>query len=382
MNTSIEIDGCTGLEAQSCGTRDAFRRERCIALHRRDIDPLKRLTPQEGCGALKPPRIRFLGAVAGALVLGFAAAARAQLSPELVSHFNRSVILSVGATTVLAGDSGFQGGSFSSSRSGVNTDLNVSKFGGSGDLGDPRPLGLLGIEWQPRLQGSIGYLTYKNDFNTAPLAGDENKYTTTAVDFGGGARFWFNDHLSLAPTVSGIYGHTDNSYTAGGSLSQNNYAAADQAGLINWGLDTWTIVPAAELSYQWMWRRVTFTVSSTLSYFHTEDFNNSSSILQINGNSETWVNKVDVDVPIGVTLLNREVHVGGYYSWTGFYGDLREGFSESQLEVKYVHEIHGRVVLDCLNKLWKVKWLGVGGSYFCGDHFTGWSIGVDAAFKF
>jgi hypothetical protein len=38
-----------------------------------------------------------------------------------------------------------------------------------------------------------------------------------AVDFGGGARFWFNDHLSLAPTVSGIYGHTENSYTANGS---------------------------------------------------------------------------------------------------------------------------------------------------------------------
>jgi hypothetical protein len=104
--------------------------------------------------------------------------------------------------------------------------------------------------------------------------------------------------------------------------------------------------------------------------------------MNINSDSETWVNKLDVDVPIGVTLLNREVHVGGYYSWTGFYGDLREGFSESQLELKYVNEIHGRVVLDFLNKLWRVKWLGVGGSYFWGDQFTGWSVGVDVAFKF
>ncbi len=65
----------------------------------------------------------------------------------------------------------------------------------------------------------------------------------------------------------------------------------------------------------------------------------------------------------------------------GFYGDLRKGFSESQLNVNYVNEIHGRVVLDFLNKLWKVKWLGLGGSYFWGEQFTGWSVGVDAAFK-
>jgi hypothetical protein len=325
---------------------------------------------------------RFLTAVARALVLGFAWAAHAQLSPELVSQFNRSVILSVDASTVLAGGPGVQGGSFSSSTSGVDTDLNISKFGGDGDIGDPRSLGLLGIRWQPRLEGNIGYVTYKNHFDTAPLAGDQNKYTTIAVDFGGGARFWFDDHLSLAPTVSGIYGHTKNDYTAASSLGRANFAAADQAGLINWDVDTWTIVPGAELSYQWTWRRVTFTVSSTFSYFHTEDFRSSSSKVNINSDSETWENKLDVDVPIGLTLLNREVHVGGYYSWTGFYGDLREGFSESHLEVKSVNEIHGRVVLDVLNKLWKVKWLGVGGSYFWGDQFTGWSVGVDAAFKF
>jgi len=177
-------------------------------------------------------------------------------------------------------------------------------------------------------------------------------------------------------------GTPKNDYSAVSSLGRANYAAADQAGLINWDVDTWTIVPGAELSYQWTWRRVTFTVSSTFSYFHTEDFNSSSSKVSINSDSETWENKLDVDVPIGVTLLNREVHVGGYYSWTGFYGDLREGFSESQLQVNYVNEIHGRVVLDFLNKLWKVKWLGVGGSYFWGDQFTGWSVGVDAAFKF
>ena len=71
----------------------------------------------------------------------------------------------------------------------------------------------------------------------------------------------------------------------------------------------------------------------------------------------------------GVTLFNRELHVGGYYSWTGQYGDLSNGFSESTLDVNWVNEIHGRVVLDFLKKLWKVKWLGLGGSYFWGEQF-------------
>ena len=44
-----------------------------------------------------------------------------------------------------------------------------------------------------------------------------------------------------------------------------------------------------------------------------------------------------------------------YYRWTGFYGDLRDGLHESNL-----NEIHGRVVLDFLNQLWKVQWIGIG----------------------
>jgi hypothetical protein len=325
---------------------------------------------------------RFLTAVASALVLGASAAARAQLTPDFINQVNRSVSLSVAGTTVLAGGSGARGGSFSSSTSAVDADLNVTKFGGSGDLGDPRPLGLLGMKWQPRLQGDIGYLTLKNHFKTGLLDGDKNEYDTFAFEFGGGARFWFDEHLSLAPTISGIYGHTKNDFNANSSFGQANHDAAEQAGLINWDVDTWTIVPGAELSYLWTWKRTTFTLSSTYTYFHTQDFHSSSPIVDINSNSQTWENKLDVDVTTGVKLLNRELHVGGYYSWTGQYGDLRTSFNESGLDVNHVNEIHGRVVLDCLNKLWKAKWIGLGGSYFWGDQFTGWSIGVDVAFKF
>ena len=57
--------------------------------------------------------------------------------------------------------------------------------------------------------------------------------------------------------------------------------------------------------------------------------------------------------------------------------DLRTG-----LNTDHMYEVHGRVVLDFLGKLWKVKWIGVGGSYLWGDNFSASTFGADVAFKF
>ena len=92
------------------------------------------------------------------------------------------------------------------------TEVSLDKFGGAGDIGDPQPLGNTGIGFQPRLQGSMGYAETKKVYNSGDLNGDVNKYDTFAIQFGGGGRFWFNDHLSIAPTFMGMYGHTKNIY--------------------------------------------------------------------------------------------------------------------------------------------------------------------------
>jgi hypothetical protein len=59
------------------------------------------------------------------------------------------------------------------------------------------------------------------------------------------------------------------------------------------------------------------------------------------------------------------------------FGDLQDGLNTS-----YIYEAHGRLVLDFLGELWKVKWIGLGGSYLWGDSIHGWSIGADVAFRF
>ncbi len=223
----------------------------------------------------------------------------------------------------------------------------------------------------------MGYLDAKNNFTAGPLIGDTSEYKTYAIQFGGGARFWFNEHLSFAPTLMGMYGHTENDYTAVSAASRGYLPAARSMGLVDWTADTWTVRPAADVEYIYTWRRTVFTLSSDFTYFHTESFHTSTPNLKINGDSEAWKNMLDVDVPLGKTLFGHELHTGGYFNRTELYGDLKNG-----LNTNHAYEIHGRLVLDFLGKLWKVKWLGIGGSYLWGPHFDGWSVGADVAFKF
>jgi hypothetical protein len=90
----------------------------------------------------------------------------------------------VEALTILGGDFGFSDGTFHSTGDlepgqRADVDLNVTKFGGAGEIGDPIPLGDLDIGWQPRVQGSMGYLNSSNHLKVLPEAGDTSEYKTS-----------------------------------------------------------------------------------------------------------------------------------------------------------------------------------------------------------
>jgi len=305
-----------------------------------------------------------------------AVSAHAQFTPAEVNELKNISSSRVEALDILGGDYGVAGGSF---HSDSNVRLNSSKFGGVGDIGDPMPLGDTGIAWQPRLQGNMGYLTSRQSYDSsAPveLQNAHNEYDTFAIEFGGGARFWFNNYLSLTPTITGLYGHTSDSFT-GGSFTPPQLSAANKAGLIDWHADTWTLQPAGELAYVYTWRRTIFTLTSDGTYYHTESFHTSNPNVSIQGNSEMWRNMVDVDVPLGVQVFDHELRTGGYFARSDFFGGLQQGLNSD-----YMYEIHGRVGLDFLGQLWKVQWIGVGFSYLWGSNFNGVSFGADVAFRF
>lgn len=325
---------------------------------------------------------RALGLAALLLVSALPNDAQAQISPSQATLLQNAIGARVDAMTILGGDFGLSDGSFHSTGalrpgSATNVDTSVTKLGGDGDVGDPMPLGDLNIGWQPRLQGNMGYLESDNHLLTPLLAGDTTKLRTFAIEFGGGARFWTSQNFSLAPTIMVLYGRTDDTYLAQSAFGQKNLPELRQLGLADWSVDTWTLRPALNVQYIIAIDRTFITLSTDATGFYTHGFDRSNANVRVGGNSGFVTNKIDVDIPLDVEFYGHELRTGGYLSRTELLGDLKTG-----LGVQHLNELHARLVMDFLNQLWKVQWLGVGASYLWGPNFDGWTIGADVAFRF
>jgi len=310
--------------------------------------------------------------------------ASSQISGEQTQQLHNSIGNRIEALTILGGDFGLSGGSLKSTGSAMfrpkeytDTQLDVTKIGGAGDIGDPQPLGNSGIGWQPRVQGNMGYLESTNHIHGAPLEGDTSTFRDFAIQFGGGARFWLNEGLSVAPTIMGMYGHTSDRYSAVSAFALSNLPRLTRLGLVDWQVQTWALRPALNVQYLITWDRLIVTLSSDATYFHIQSFQASNRGVQVNGDSGSWSNKIDFDIPLRVRLDGHELRTGGYFSRTELFGDLKSG-----LNVQHIDEVHGRLVLDFLNQLWKVQWIGIGGSYLWGTNIRGWTLGADVAFRF
>jgi hypothetical protein len=307
---------------------------------------------------------------------------RAQITPDQANEIRNAIGNRVEALAILAGDYGITGGDFRTTGKfqggeSIDAEMLVTKLGGAGDFGMPRPVGNLGVGWQGRLQGNMGYIEATNHLHSPLLEGDVNTFKEYAVEFGGGARLWVSDGLSLAPTVLGMYGHTVNAYTANSPFMQANLVRAIDMGLVNWSIDTWTLRTALNIQYLITWDRTRIKLSSEPTYYHTESFNSSNAHVSLTGDSQSIATTVDIDIPLGVELFGHELRSGGELARTDFFGNLRTG-----LNVDHIDEIKGRVVLDFLNELWKVQWIGVSASYAWGTSFTGWTAGLDVVFRF
>jgi hypothetical protein len=286
----------------------------------------------------------------------------------------------VDALTILGGDFGFSDGDFHSripTGSGLRSDLSmeVTKIGGDGDIGDPRPLNELGIGWQPRVQGSAGYLESSYHVPGPQLAGDVSKLYASSVEFGGGFRFWTTNRLSFAPTLMVLYGHTTNSYWAQSAYALANLATLRKLGLIDWSIGTLSLRPALNIQYVLPWGRSRITISSDGAAFVTRTL--TSARINAAGDSGFLTHKLDLDIPLGVGIDGHELRSGGYISRTELFGQLQTG-----LAVQHLNEFHGRLVADFLNQVWRVQWLGLGASYIWGPNIHGWSWGADVTFRF
>jgi hypothetical protein len=325
--------------------------------------------------------VRTLSLAALPLLGALPATTQAQVSPAQVAAARSVIGARVEAMTILGGDFGLSAGNFHSTGSlgGMASDVDTSltKIGGDGDVGDPMPLGDLDIGWQPRLQGNMGYLQSSDHLQSPSLKGDTSELRTSAIEFGGGARFWTSQSFSFAPTVMVLYGRTDDTYYAYSPFGRQNLAYLQQLGLADWSVDTWSLRPAVNLQYIVPLGRTLITFSSDPTGFFTHGFNRSNAHEKIGGDAGLVTNKIDIDIPLDVEFYGHELRSGGYLSRTDLFGDLQEG-----LGVEHMNEVHVRLVMDFLNQLWKLQWLGVGASYLWGTNINGWTVGADVAFRF
>jgi hypothetical protein len=301
------------------------------------------------------------------------AAGHAQITPAQADQIREGINDRIEALTILGGDYILGGGQYHSTGNGPSDyTADVTKFGGSGEFLDLRQLGDLNIAWRPRVQGNMGTVDWQNTFTTPLLAGDVSKTKAFGIQFGGGARFWFTDEFSIAPTIMAMYGHTTNEYTAHSAFMLENLADAKAMGLIDWSADTWTVRPAVNFQYEYTWQRSVITLSSDVMYYHTGILQSSNPNIDVKGDSELWSNKLDIDVPLHRMVFGHELRTGGYLERSDLFGNLRQGLNSNS-----INEVHGRLVLDFLNELWLTQWIGLGGSYSWGPNVTGWSAGID-----
>ena len=295
--------------------------------------------------------------------------------PAAVAQFNQTIGNRVEAVTILGGDHSAAGGIYTF-RGGTLADVKLSKVGGEGAIAASKPLGLGEVRWAPVLLGNLGFISAVNEFAGGYLQGNEMEYEMFAAQLGGGVRFYFTEHLSLSPTVSGIYGRIENDFIARNPVG-NAVKTAASGTFVDWKLDTWSVAPGIDGRYGWNWKRTRFELASRYTFFHTESFNGSSPVIDVEGNSHTWQNKLDVDVPLGWEVLGGELHTGGFVSRTELFGGASDGLNED-----HVYSFNGRFVLDVLGKFWVVRWVGVGVSYFRGEHVDGWTAGLDLKLQF
>lgn len=325
---------------------------------------------------------RAHGLAALVLVSALATRAQAQISTAQAIPVQNAIGARVEALTILGGDFGLSDGNFRSAGAlrpgrGAEVETRVNKIGGDGEVGDPMPLGDLNIGWQPRLQGNMGYLDSASHLQSRELSGDTSQLKTFAIEFGGGARFWTSDSLSFAPTVMVLYGRTDDTYSPQSALGRQNLSDLQQLGIVDWSVDTWSFRPALNIQYVVALDRALITLSTDATGFYTHGFARSNLNVRVGGDSGFVTNKIDLDIPLDVELDGHELRGGGYLSRTDLFGDLQAG-----LGVQHLNELHGRLVLDFLNQLWKLQWLGLGASYLWGTNISGWTVGADVAFRF
>ena len=296
--------------------------------------------------------------------------------PGALQQLDRVIGNRVETLAVLGSQSGVSGGAFVFDASDADAEIDVFRLAGRGGLGSPRPIGDSGIGWNLVFEGGIGGATIDNQYKTGALDGNESSTDTISASLAAGVRFTFLEHFSVAPTFGIIYSHTENEFKARTDTGRALLAQFDGI-LVNWDADVITLVPSVEGRYRQRFGPMTVELTSLYRYFETQPIRRSTEALSFVSHSQWWRNRLDVDFRLPLYAFGRQFRTGASFARAELFDGL-----EQSLQTDHIYDTGARFVVDLLGVLWGVEWIGVGGSYFWSDHFSGWSVGVDIRVRF
>jgi hypothetical protein len=323
------------------------------------------------------PRRRPALLALAACLWGWPHAAGAQPLPspaEIREQLDQAVGDRVEVTAILGGQEALQAGLFKWEFNDV--DAGILKYPWSAEAAAPRPLGAGGLTWTPVILGSAGVGSFTNHFRDGVLAGNESTYTTYSVGLGAGPRLGLLPDLSVLPSLSLLYAYTENDFDAGDDRGRRIEAAVDGR-LVNWHTHTVTFIPALALRYRPTLGRVTLGLTSTLTYFATVPIARSTEAYSFRSDSLTWNNRAEAEVAAPWAVAGWPLLAGGFVQRSEISGALR-----NSLRADHVYSTGAHVALDPKGRLWWVTQVGLAGSYFWADSFSGWTFGLHLELRF
>jgi hypothetical protein len=174
------------------------------------------------------------------LALPAGAAWSQEVPAEALRQLDQLVGSRIESFAILGTQTGASGGLYKGEVNDTTGD--VFKVSGRGDVTPKFPLGDSGVKWNLLVEGGFGRVLFDNRFEVQPLAGNRSEIETWSVALGAGVRFTFLDVLSVAPSIGGIYSHTENTFLPGTPLG-NTVKQSFGGTLVDWNADTFTLVP-------------------------------------------------------------------------------------------------------------------------------------------
>lgn len=294
-----------------------------------------------------------------------------QNSGEIAEFVNGIINESVNANTLFASQESIATGRFTQRQNGQpDKDYTTIRLPGEFAFGE------VAQTVRPFVQGNGAMLRTTAGYNSPDSVGEADFTVTSlfALSAGGGAFVKLSDSWTLAPAASLTYSHIKNRYDFNNLYSQT-YLEQYESELFNWKMDLFTYAPSLKLFYQ---RDLEFAVLNyqiAYTYLFNDTISDDSAAIDVNSSTGLCSNRVDMLFPTGVQISDSSVFVRPMFQWNNISGNAVAG-----LGLRDLYEVGADLVGQVLEEDAFLSTVTVGASYVTGDSFEGYHLGAGVTF--